>query len=102
MRKSGISIIILVQRENDDANKINGRMLSTVVSVQQQLMTQRLLNSHKQKAGVWCGDGLQVWPNSIVPLGVTAQRTSCQDSSSGSVHDSVQSLCLSLYKDTDG
>lgn len=30
--------------------KINGHMLSTVVSVQQ-LMTQRLLNSHKQKMG---------------------------------------------------
>lgn len=78
-------------------------MLSTVASVQQQqLMTQWLLNSHKQKAGVWCGDGLQVWPNSILPMGVTAQRTGCQDSSSRSVHDSVQSLRLLLYKDTDG
>lgn len=43
-REGGICIIVLVQR-----NKITGRMLSTVVSVQQQLMTQRLLNSHKQK-----------------------------------------------------
>lgn len=62
-----------------------------------------VLNSHEQKMEFGVADGLQVWPNSTVPMGVTAQRRSpAKTVLVESVYDSAQSLRLLLYKDTDG
>lgn len=82
---------------------ISGHMLSAAVSVQQQLMTQQLLNSHKQKKKKFgvvkvCKPGQTPlfrweWQHSAH----AAKRVLVE-----SMDDSMQSLRVMLFKDADG
>lgn len=88
--EGGICNIVLARR-----NEINGHMLSAVVSVQQQPMTQQLL-----KFGV-----AKVCKPGQTPLFQREGQPSAQAAKAilvESVHDSMQSLRVLIYKETDG
>lgn len=89
-QEGGICNIVLARW-----NEINGHMLSTVVSVQQQPMTQQLLKFGVAKV---CKPGqTPLFQREGQPIAQAAKAILVEF-----VHDSMQSLRVLIYKETDG